>query len=217
MSHNLKKSVGRTPQLTLKEACVSWGSEFMTPVTLELKHGEKLRISGRSGSGKSTLAMGLVGALKYSGSISIGGVELNELDELEHLVVADLQKSHIFNTSIRENLKIADQGATDEQILTVLNLVELNSLVAESAEGINTVIGEFGRHISGGEAKRISLARVLLSKAPILILDEPTEHLDGELAARIEKRIVEFTSEKTLVVITHSGWREIGRVLELSR
>jgi thiol reductant ABC exporter CydC subunit len=216
-SHNLKKSEGRTPQLTLKDACVSWGSEFMAPVTLELKHGEKLRISGRSGSGKSTLAMGLVGALKYSGSISIDGVELNELDGLEHLVVADLQKSHIFNTSIRENLRIADQGATDEQILTVLNLVELNSLVAECTEGINTLIGEFGRHISGGEAKRLSLARALLSKAPILILDEPTEHLDSELALRIEKRIVEFTSDKTLVVITHSGWHEIGRSLELSR
>ena len=216
-SHKLSRSTGITPRLTLKSARVSWGADFMKPVTLDLRHGEKIRISGRSGSGKSTLAMGIVGALNYSGSIAIDDVEINLVDGLESVVVADLQKSHIFNTSIRENLRIADQSATDKQILEVLHLVELNSLVAESAEGINTVIGEFGRHISGGEAKRISLARVLLSKAPILILDEPTEHLDGELAARIEKRIVEFTSEKTLVVITHSGWREIGRVLELSR
>jgi ABC-type transport system involved in cytochrome bd biosynthesis fused ATPase/permease subunit len=114
-------------------------------------------------------------------------------------------------------MRIANQSATDDQISTVLNLVELNSLVAESSDGIDTVIGEFGRHISGGEAKRLSLARVLLSKAPILILDEPTEHLDEELALRIEKRILEFTSHKTLVVITHSGWHEIGRTLELSR
>lgn len=209
--------VGATPRLNLKNACVSWGSEFMEPVTLDLNHGERIRIIGRSGSGKSTLAMGLVGALKYSGSIAIDGVELNEVDELEHVIVADLQKSHIFNTSIRENLRIANQSATDAQILTVLNLVELNSLVAESTDGIDTVIGEFGRHISGGEAKRLSLARVLLSKASILILDEPTEHLDAELALRIEKRIAEFASDKTLVVITHSGWQDIDRTLEISR
>jgi thiol reductant ABC exporter CydC subunit len=216
-SRKLAKSVGSTPRLALKNACVSWGADFMTPVTLDLEHGEKIRISGRSGSGKSTLAMGLVGALKYSGSISIDGAELYELEGLENLIVVDLQTNHIFNTSIRENLRIADQSATDDQILAVLNLVELNSLVAESSDGIDTVIGEFGRHISGGEAKRLSLARVLLSKAPILILDEPTEHLDEELALRIEKRILEFTTHKTLVVITHSGWHEIGRTLELSR
>ncbi|MEY3355265.1 MAG: hypothetical protein RLZZ302_820, partial [Actinomycetota bacterium] len=216
-SHKLTKILGSTPRLTLKSACVSWGSDFMPPVTLDLEHGQKIRISGRSGSGKSTLAMGLVGALKYSGSIAIDNVELIDVDGLEDLIVADLQKSHIFNTSIRENVRIADQNATDEEILLVLKLVELDSLVSENEQGLNTVIGEFGRHISGGEAKRLSLARALLSKAPILILDEPTEHLDLELALRIEKRILEFTSHKTLVVITHSGWHEIGRTLELSR
>jgi ATP-binding cassette subfamily C protein CydC len=189
----------------------------MLPVTFELKPGEKIRISGRSGSGKSTLAMGLVGALNYSGSITLDGVELSEIDGLEQYVVADLQRSHIFNTSIRENMRIADQNATDAEICKVLELVELDSLIEESSEGLNSVIGEFGRHISGGEAKRLSLARVLLSKAPILILDEPTEHLDLELALRIEKRILDFASFKTVVVITHSGWHEIGRTLELSR
>jgi len=216
-SHKLSISAGIAPRLTLKNARVSWGSEFMKPVTLDLEHGEKIRISGRSGSGKSTLAMGLVGALNYSGSIALDDVEINELDELEHFIVANLQKSHIFNTSIRENMRIANQSATDDQISTVLNLVELNSLVAESADGLNSVIGEFGRHISGGEAKRLSLARVLLSNAPILILDEPTEHLDSDLASRIEKRILEFSSQKTVVVITHSGWHGIDRSLELSR
>jgi ABC-type transport system involved in cytochrome bd biosynthesis fused ATPase/permease subunit len=205
------------PRLTLQNACVSWGADFMLPVTFELKPGEKIRISGRSGSGKSTLAMGLVGALNYSGSITLDGVELSEIDGLEQYVVADLQRSHIFNTSIRENMRIADQNATDAEICKVLELVELDSLIEESSEGLNSVIGEFGRHISGGEAKRLSLARVLLSKAPILILDEPTEHLDLELALRIEKRILDFASFKTVVVITHSGWHEIGRTLELSR
>jgi ABC-type transport system involved in cytochrome bd biosynthesis fused ATPase/permease subunit len=189
----------------------------MSPVTFDLEPGEKIRIKGRSGSGKSTLAMGLVGALNYSGSMTLDGVELTEIDGLEHYVVADLQRSHIFNTSIRENMRIANQNATDAEIYMVLKLVELDSLIEESSEGLNTVIGDFGRHISGGEAKRLSLARILLSKAAILILDEPTEHLEIELALRIEKRILDFTSSKTVVVITHSGWHEIGRTLELSR
>ncbi|NDH99614.1 MAG: thiol reductant ABC exporter subunit CydC [Actinobacteria bacterium] len=209
--------ISSSPRLTLQSARVSWGSEFMSPVTFDLEPGEKIRIKGRSGSGKSTLAMGLVGALNYSGSMTLDGVELTEIDGLEHYIVADLQRSHIFNTSIRENMRIANQNATDAEIYMVLKLVELDSLVAENAEGLNTVIGEFGRHISGGEAKRLSLARILLSKAPILILDEPTEHLELELALRIEKRILDFTSSKTVVVITHSGWHEIGRTLELSR
>ena len=211
------KRVVISPRLTLQNVSVSWGSEFMSPVTFNLEHGEKIRINGRSGSGKSTLALGLVGALNYSGSITLDGVELNEFDGVEHFIVADLQKSHIFNTSIRENMKIANQNASDDEIRMVLKLVELDSLVEESTTGLNCVIGEFGRHISGGEAKRLSLARVLLSKAPILILDEPTEHLDLDLALRIEKRLLDFTSDKTVVVITHSGWHEIERNLELSR
>lgn len=206
-----------SPRLTLKDVRVSWGPVFMSSVSFDLLHGQRIRISGRSGSGKSTLAMGLVGALEYSGLIAIDGVELHELVDLEKIIVASLQKSHIFNTSIRENLRIADQSATDEDILTVLSVVELESLVAESAQGLDSVIGDFGRHISGGEAKRLSLARALLSKAPILILDEPTEHLDAQMAARIEKRVLEFTTQKTLVVITHSGWREIDKTLKLSR
>ncbi|MTB22011.1 MAG: ATP-binding cassette domain-containing protein, partial [Actinobacteria bacterium] len=103
------------------------------------------------------------------------------------------------------------------EILKVLRIVELDSLLAESNHEINTVIGEFGRHISGGEAKRLSLARALLSHSPIVILDEPTEHLDLDLASRIEKRVLDYTSGKSLIVITHSGWQEIDRTLELSR
>jgi ATP-binding cassette subfamily C protein CydC len=155
--------------------------------------------------------------LEYSGSITLDEVELKDVAELHNVVVADLQKSHIFNTSIRENLIIANQEASEDEILKVIAIVELESLLAESDHGINTVIGEFGRHISGGEAKRLSLARALLSNSPIVILDEPTEHLDLELATRIEKRVLDYTSDKSLIVITHSGWQAIDRTIELSR
>jgi ABC-type transport system involved in cytochrome bd biosynthesis fused ATPase/permease subunit len=189
----------------------------MTPISFTLPHGQKIRVSGRSGSGKSTFAMGLIGALEYSGSIMIDEVELKDVAELHTVIIAELQKSHIFNTSIRENLRIANKEASDDEILKVLKIVELDSLLAESKNGIDTLIGEFGRHISGGEAKRLSLARALLSKVPIVILDEPTEHLNSDLALRIEKRVLDYTSDKTLIVITHSGWQEIDRKIELSR
>jgi ATP-binding cassette subfamily C protein CydC len=78
--------------------------------------------------------------------------------------------------------------------------------LAELPEGLDTIIGEFGRGISGGEAKRIILARALLSGAPLLILDEPTEHLDPALAERITARILERYKNRALLVITHSGW-----------
>jgi len=211
------KTVSRTPELSVNNVRVSWGQQFMTPISFTLPYGQKIRISGRSGSGKSTFAMGLVGALEYSGSITLDEVELKDVAELHNVVVADLQKSHIFNTSIRENLIIANQEASEDEILKVIAIVELESLLAESDHGINTVIGEFGRHISGGEAKRLSLARALLSNSPIVILDEPTEHLDLELATRIEKRVLDYTSDKSLIVITHSGWRAIDRTIELSR
>ena len=211
------KTVCQTPRLSVENVRVSWGQQFMKPVSFTLPYGGKIRINGRSGSGKSTFAMGLVGALEYLGSITIDEVELKDVADLHTVVIADLQKSHIFNTSIKENLKIANQDASDEEILKALRIVELDSLLAESNHGINTVIGEFGRHISGGEAKRLSLARALLSNSPIVILDEPTEHLDLDLASRIEKRVLDYTSDKSLIVITHSGWQEIDRTLELSR
>ena len=82
----------------------------------------------------------------------------------------------------------------------------MDKLVSELPEGLDTIIGHFGRPLSGGEAKRVVLARALLSKAPVIILDEPTEHLDSDLADRITKRILSKYKDRALLVITHSGW-----------
>ena len=82
-------------------------------------------------------------------------------------------------------------------------------------QGLDTVIGQFGRAISGGESKRLGLARALLSKAEILVLDEPTEHLDQDLARRIERRILAM--DRILIVITHSGWEDASATLQLVR
>ena len=146
--------------------------------------------------------MGILGLVRYSGSLTINGNEVSQIQNLSELATGALQNGHIFNTSLRENLKISGHENFDE----VIQLLELEQLISELPEGLDTIIGEFGRGISGGEAKRIVLARALLSDAPLLVLDEPTEHLDPELAARITERILDRYRDRALLIITHSGW-----------
>ncbi|MTA06977.1 MAG: ATP-binding cassette domain-containing protein [Actinobacteria bacterium] len=134
-----------------------------------------------------------------------------EIRDLNLYVSSSLQRTHIFNTSLGENIKIGNPEATENQIIDVLTLLEIQSI------DLDTVLGAFGRPVSGGEAKRISVARALLSSAPIVILDEPTEHLDSDLALRIENRIIEACAQKTLIVITHSGWAKSDRTVNITR
>jgi ATP-binding cassette subfamily C protein CydC len=189
------------------------GAHFMEPVSFSVDAGNSLVIRGRSGSGKSTLAMALLGLLEYDGEILLNGIELRTIANPP--IAGAIQSSHIFNTSLRENLKIAAPLADDDALVAALRMVELDTLLAHLPDGLDTVIGQFGRALSGGEAKRLSLARALLSSADVLVLDEPTEHLDRELARRIEKRILEM--DRILIVITHSGWEGASATLHLLR
>ncbi|MEN9687416.1 MAG: thiol reductant exporter subunit CydC [Actinomycetota bacterium] len=197
--------------LRLRDVRVSWDVPFMTPVSTEVNPGELLVIRGKSGSGKSTLSLALTGLLPYEGSIQFGGCELSELNDLHHFLTGSLQRGHIFNTSLRENLKIANPEALDEELLRITNLLELDAISLDDA------IGEFGRPLSGGEIKRIGVARALLSPAKVVILDEPTEHLDRELALRCEERIADECRDKSLIVITHSGWAKSTRTVVIER
>lgn len=198
-------------------ARVAWDADFMRPVDFDVKAGELLVIRGRSGSGKSTLAMGLLSLLAYKGSIQVNNQELCSLSGNGGRIVGTVQRSHIFNTSLRENMKIANQNVTDEQILAALECVELDGLLREFESGLDTIIGDFGRVISGGEAKRLAIARVLLADADVYILDEPTEHLDAALARRLEISISKWLDHKIAIVITHSGWLDCDKTLTMAR
>jgi ABC-type transport system involved in cytochrome bd biosynthesis fused ATPase/permease subunit len=202
---------------TCKDVRVSWKVDFMRHFSCEVSKGELLVIRGKSGVGKSTLAMGLLGLLPYQGSITVNGKELSRFNDLNQHIVGTVQRSHIFNTSIRENLKVGNSTASDDQILTVLGMLELDNLVSEMSDGLDTIIGDFGRIVSGGEAKRLAIARTLLSDADMYIFDEPTEHLDHELADRIEVAITALMKEKIAIVITHSGWSRANKTLTMLR
>jgi ATP-binding cassette subfamily C protein CydC len=200
-----------TTEISIESVTVAWDKDFMSSVTAVVSKGEILVIRGKSGSGKSTLALALVGLLPYKGSITLGGVEVREFSDLHTYISASLQRGHIFNTSLRENLKIANPEASDAEILRILTLLELDSI------SLDEIVGEFGRPLSGGEAKRVGVARALLSRAPIVLLDEPTEHLDHQLAERLETRIAKECREKTMIVITHSGWAKSTRTVVIER
>jgi ABC-type transport system involved in cytochrome bd biosynthesis fused ATPase/permease subunit len=200
-----------------KDVRVSWQANFMQNFSGEVSKGELLVIRGNSGVGKSTLAMGMLGLLPYEGSMTVNGKELSSFNDLNQHIVGTVQRSHIFNTSIRENLKVGNSTASDDQILTVLTMLELDNLVSEMSDGLDTIIGDFGRIVSGGEGKRLAIARTLLSDADMYIFDEPTEHLDHQLAERIEVAITALMKEKIAIVITHSGWRRANKTLTMLR
>ena len=141
----------------------------------------------------------------------VGGIEVREISQLSEYISGTLQQGHIFNTTLRENLKIADSRSSDARLLEILRAVELTEIP------LDELLGEFGRALSGGEAKRLSIARALLSSAPILILDEPLEHLDHERALRLQASIARISAGKSLIVITHSPWLQYSRKLELAR
>ena len=204
-------------RVTAQNLTVAWDENFMQPVSFDLNKGEILVVRGRSGSGKSTLAMGLLGLLPYKGLLTFNGHDADRFSDLNARIVGTVQRSHIFNTSLRENLKIANQEATDTELIQVLTILELDQLLNELTEGLDTIIGDFGRVISGGEAKRLSVARVLLAMADVYILDEPTEHLDDGLAGRIEKAIAKRLQDKITIVITHSGWESFDKSLTMRR
>jgi thiol reductant ABC exporter CydC subunit len=196
-------------KLVCKNVSPYWSEQFLKPISFTLDEGQILLINGASGLGKSTLAGALLGLAHFDGEITVGGVVLKEL---EHGTIAGtLQRGHIFNTSLRENLKIAQPCADDDELLRILHLVELEEI------SLDEILGEFGRTLSGGEAKRLAIARALLSRAQILILDEPLEHIDHERALRLQRAIVNECKGRTLIVITHAPWLQYSLKLELAR
>jgi thiol reductant ABC exporter CydC subunit len=214
VDHSIHAAIQIEPRditLQIKEMRADWGHELADPVSFLMRRGESLVIKGKSGSGKSTLAMGISGLLEYTGSCTINDVQVRDIGNLPELLTGALQQSHIFATTLRENLKLANPDATDAQLLSVLKLVELDEI------SLDEMLGQMGRALSGGEGKRLAVARALLSSAPIIVLDEPTEHLDIQRAQRIEDAIIKACRERILIVITHSGWLNVGQRVTLAR
>ncbi|EOW2077535.1 heme ABC transporter ATP-binding protein/permease CydC [Vibrio mimicus] len=172
--------------------------------TLSLPQGHKVAIVGQTGSGKSTLIQLLC---RYwdvqSGQITIGGIDIRKWREsdLRAAISVVSQRVDILNGTLRDNLKLAKPDATDEQLSEILRQVGLEKLLQDSA--LNAWLGDGGRQLSGGEKRRIGIARALLHDAPILLLDEPTEGLDKQTEQQIMQLLHSHFANKTVLFITH--------------
>lgn len=180
------------------------GQVVLKQFSLVINPGEQVVVVGPSGSGKSTLIELLLRFRPYQGSISIGGCELRDIspDQLSRLVAAVPQQPHLFNSTIRENILLGREIA-DEQLGAVLADSGLEQWIAGLPQGLDTPVGETGSAVSGGEARRIALARALVDKTPILLLDEPTEGLDGAIEQSVVQHLKDRLQGTTMLVVTH--------------
>lgn len=196
------------------------GPWVLDGVDLELWPGRRVAVVGRSGAGKSTLANVLMRLSPYQeGSVALDGVELTEVegDDCRRVVGLVAQDAHLFDTTIEGNLRLARRDATEEQLRDALNGARLLAWVDALPEGINTEVGEHGGRISGGERQRLAAARALLADFPVLVLDEPGEHLDAETGDAIVADVLDASGERAVLLITHrlAGLEDVDEVIVL--
>jgi thiol reductant ABC exporter CydC subunit len=176
--------------------------------SLRLEPGEHVAIVGPSGAGKSTAVSLLLRFLDPKrGRVILGGRDLSsyrQADVRSAISVAG-QDSHLFSVSIRQNVALARAGATDAQIERALRRAKIWDWVSGLPQGLDTLVGEQGRELSGGQRQRIVLARAFLSQAHVLVLDEPTAHLDSETAQALIEDVLIEAEGMTVVLITHRG------------
>lgn len=175
-------------------------------VSFTVPEGKAFAIVGPSGAGKSTIVNLLLRFWEYEvGEISLGQASLKTLnqDEVRGRIAVVSQNSYFFNTTIRENLRLARRGVQAEDIEAAARAAQIHDFVMNLPQGYNTLIGEQGLRLSGGERQRLAIARALLKNAPILILDEPTANLDSLTEKRVLETLFEAMKGKTSLLITH--------------
>jgi thiol reductant ABC exporter CydC subunit len=189
-------------------------------IDLDLCPGRRVAVVGPSGAGKSTLVGVLLRFLAYEGgSVTLGGTQLAEIegDVCRRVVGLVSQDAHIFDNTLEENLRLARREATQNELQAVLASVRLLEWVQRLPAGLTTEVGERGVRMSGGQRQRLALARALLADFPILMLDEPGEHLDPQTADAILTDLLALTHERATLLVTHRLARleEMDEVLVL--
>ncbi|OLO32264.1 ABC transporter [Streptomyces sp. MNU77] len=194
--------------------------DALASLDLTLTRGRRIAVVGPSGSGKTTLAQVLLRFLDASsGTYRLGGVEASALDSdtVRRSVGLCAQDAHVFDSSIRENLRLARPGATDAELRDALSRARLLDWVLALPEELDTPVGGHGARLSGGQRQRLALARALLADFPVLVLDEPAEHLDLPTADALTADLLDATRGCATVLITHrlTGLDMVDEVLVL--
>jgi ABC-type multidrug transport system fused ATPase/permease subunit len=198
----------------------SGGPVVLDDVSLRLEPGRRLALVGPSGAGKSTVVNLLLRFLDPdSGRVTIGGTDLRDLrqEDVRRTIAVAGQDSHLFSTSIRENVRLARPDADDGDVESALRRARAWEWVQSLPDGLDTLVGEQGRELSGGQRGRLVVARALLADAPVLVLDEPTAHLDTETATSLLDDVLDNAGSASVLLITHRPERleRMDEIVEL--
>ncbi|WP_437102465.1 thiol reductant ABC exporter subunit CydD [Streptomyces sp. enrichment culture] len=194
--------------------------EALAGLDLTLERGRRIAVVGASGSGKTTLAQVLLRFLDpRAGSYTLAGVDACAVagDDVRRLVGLCAQDAHLFDSSVRENLLLARRDASEAELRAALARARLLDWVQSLPDGLDTLVGEHGARLSGGQRQRLALARALLAGFPVLVLDEPAEHLDLATADALTADLLAATEGRTTLLITHrlAGLDAVDEVIVL--
>ncbi|MEV0899131.1 ABC transporter ATP-binding protein [Actinoplanes sp. NPDC049802] len=182
------------------------GEEVLHGISFRAEPGQMVALVGSSGAGKSTMASLLPRLYDTeSGAVRLGGVDVRDLSatSLRQTLGMVTQDGHLFHESVRANLLLARPSATEEELWDVLRRAHIADLIESLPDGLDTVIGERGYRLSGGERQRLTIARLLLARPRVVVLDEATAHLDSTSEAAVQAALGEALSGRTAVVIAH--------------
>jgi ABC-type transport system involved in cytochrome bd biosynthesis fused ATPase/permease subunit len=191
-------------------------------LTLRLEPGERVALVGPSGAGKTTVVNLLMRFLDpQSGRVTLADRDSRDyrLDDVRRAVSVAGQDSHLFSASIGENVRLASPEASDREVELALRRARIWDWIDQLPDRLDTFVGEQGRELSGGQRQRLVLARALLADAPVLVLDEPTAHLDPDTAAELMRDVFAAAGGRTVLLITHrdEGLELVDRVVSLRR
>jgi ABC-type multidrug transport system fused ATPase/permease subunit len=197
------------------------GPPVLAGFDLRLEPGARVALIGPSGAGKSTVTSLLLRFLDPErGRVTLGGRDLREYrqEDVRRAFALAGQEAHVFDSTIRENLRLARPAATDAELESALQRAHLAGWVASLPDGLDTLVGEDGTRLSGGQRQRLVLARALLADAPVLVLDEPTAHLDPPTARRLMDDVLDAAAGRTVLLITHrpEGLERMDEIVELA-
>lgn len=211
----------RTADLAVRGLAVTRGvSPVLRDVDLDIRAGSVLAVVGPSGAGKSSFAAALAGLLPAEGAIELGGAPAGRAD-LQAASVLVAQNPFLFSGTIAENLRLAKPEATTDELWDVLRLARIDTEVSAMPRGLDTAVGESGGALSGGQVRRVAIARAVLSGAPLLMLDEPTADLDRKTENLVNELLQGLAGRRTLVLVAHrlatTSWADQVLVLEEGR